>query len=69
MPIYEIRVCDNCNEEKEIKYLIYKIGYWNIKDYTTEEKDYIRDNDCALMLCSKKCIGEYISNLLSGEIV
>ena len=70
MPIYEMELCENCNKEMnelEIKYFIYKIDFWNNKTCNDDTKNYLFKNGCALMLCSKECIGEYISELINGN--
>lgn len=50
------------------KYLIYNITFWNNHLFKEQTKNYLSERDCALMFCSSKCIGEYISKLLNGEI-
>lgn len=70
MPMIKRYYCDNCNKEmpENKQFLIYCIEFWNKKVNNSQVKNFLGDNDCALMLCSKECIGEYISKLLEGVI-
>lgn len=72
MPVYEITECDNCEntiikKEKNTHYLIYSINFWNNKTFNPTEKDFLFDRDCAAILCSKECIGEYLSKIINGD--
>ncbi len=70
MPIYIISECDNCGKELSTadKFLIYSMSFWNNKNYNVETKDFLSclEKSHALMLCSEKCIGEYISKIING---
>ena len=75
MGSYEIQYCDSCDKEIELdknyrrkSFLIYKISFWNNKTYEEQEIDFMSPLQLGetLMLCSKECIGEYISNLLNN---
>jgi len=61
--------CDECGVEldKKYHYTIYSIRYWDKWKVNSKEKDFILDNDLALLLCSKKCLGDYISDLIDGK--
>ena len=72
MPSYTIDYCENCSENlsenRNERFLIYKIEFWDNSKYKAVKKNYLRDNACALMLCSKECIGEFLSKLIKGEV-
>jgi len=68
MPEIKIKICDECNKElSEESFLIYNISFWNNKTYNVDKIDFLRKNDCALILCSKECIGNYISKIIGGK--
>lgn len=67
MVVIKIEICDNCKQKTKTKYLIYRIDFWNQKEFYINKKDYLLYDDIALMLCSEKCIGEYIGKLLRGD--
>jgi len=67
MPTCEINCCDNCGKEmdRDEKFLFYTMEFWHKTRHTSIKKDWLLDNNCALMLCSEKCIGEYFVKLLT----
>ncbi len=71
MPNVTTSYCDNCDKEmkKDEKHLIYKISFWDESKLEENTVDFINSTvgGCALMLCSEKCIGEYIINLLKNR--
>lgn len=66
MPEITRSYCDECSTEmnESNRFLIYRIDFWNKADYDKEKRDYLMENDCALMLCSQECIGKYIRKLI-----
>lgn len=62
-------ICDNCGAEMTIedKILIYEISFWNKKEIKVERIDYILRRGIALMLCSKKCLGDHLIQLIEGD--
>lgn len=69
MPIIKIDVCDNCKKamDPEKVFLIYRIDFWDDRKYESRSVNYLREKYCALMLCSKECMGEYISKLIKED--
>jgi hypothetical protein len=68
MPEIKISVCDECNKElPEERFLIYNISFWNNKTFEVDRIDFLRKNDIALMLCSKECVGNYISKMIGDK--
>jgi len=69
MPQITYDYCDECNKEMgyDEQFLIYSIDFWDKTLYDSVKIDYIEDRGSALMLCSKKCIGEYIGKLIENK--
>jgi len=71
MPTIQVSYCDNCNKEISNKetILIYRIEFWSNKESNFITKDFLFDNNIALMLCNNpNCIGLYLIKLINKGV-